>query len=152
MPRANLCITKAPWWILPSAKWPKRPLLKAKNVIEPPSSTQRCRRHHPGWPDSVREPEFVEIFGYDKPEDIVSKPVFLVVHPDDRINHHINQQRQRRACPFRYEFKGMTKDGRLSISKSQQQELSIGHTRISRLFKGRLKTERSWRSVAEREK
>ncbi len=58
---------------------------------------------------------FVEIFGYDKPQDIVGKPVFLVVHPDDRNKViTINQQRQKgEPVPSRYEFKGMTKDGRV---------------------------------------
>ncbi len=58
---------------------------------------------------------FVEIFGYDKPEDIVNKPVFLVVHPDDRDKViTINQQRQRgEPVPSRYEFKGMMRDGRV---------------------------------------
>ena len=58
---------------------------------------------------------FVEIFGYDKPEDVIGKPVFLVVHPDDRdMVMTINQRRQRgEPVPSRYEFKGMTKDGRV---------------------------------------
>ena len=58
---------------------------------------------------------FVEIFGYDKREDIIGKPVSLVVHPDDRDRVlAINQRRQRgEPVPSRYEFKGMTKDGRL---------------------------------------
>jgi len=58
---------------------------------------------------------FVEIFGYDKPEDIIGKPVSLVVHPDDRDRVlAINQRRQRgEPVPSRYEFKGMTKDGRV---------------------------------------
>jgi PAS domain S-box-containing protein len=58
---------------------------------------------------------FVETFGYDKPEDIIGKLVSLVVHPDDRDKVlTINQQRQRgESVPSRYEFKGITKDGRV---------------------------------------
>jgi len=58
---------------------------------------------------------FVEIFGYDKPEDMIDEPVSLVVHPDDRDKVlAINQRRQRgEPVPSRYEFKGMTKDGRV---------------------------------------
>jgi PAS domain S-box-containing protein len=58
---------------------------------------------------------FVEIFGYDKPKDIIGKPVSLVVHPDDRDKVlAINQRRQRgEPVPSRYEFKGMTKDERV---------------------------------------
>ncbi len=56
---------------------------------------------------------FVEIFGYDKPEDMIGKPVSLVVHPEDREKvMTINQSRQKgEPVPSRYEFKGMTKDG-----------------------------------------
>jgi PAS domain S-box-containing protein len=58
---------------------------------------------------------FVEIFDYNKREDIIGKPVSLVVHPDDRDKVlTINQRRQRgEPVPSRYEFKGMTKDGRV---------------------------------------
>jgi PAS domain S-box-containing protein len=57
---------------------------------------------------------FVEIFGYDKPEEMIGQPIFLVVHPDDRDKViMINQRRQRgEPVPSRYEFKGITKDGR----------------------------------------
>jgi PAS domain S-box-containing protein len=57
---------------------------------------------------------FLEIFGYKKREDIIGKPVFLIVHPDDRNKvMTINQQRQRgETVPSRYEFKGITKDGK----------------------------------------
>ena len=56
---------------------------------------------------------FVEIFGYDRREDCIGKPVTLVVHPDDRdMVLTINQRRQRgESVPVRYEFKGLTKDG-----------------------------------------
>jgi PAS domain S-box-containing protein len=58
---------------------------------------------------------FVEIFGYDRRQDVIGKPVTLVVHPDDRdMVLTINQRRQRgESVPVRYEFKGMTKDGRV---------------------------------------
>jgi PAS domain S-box-containing protein len=58
---------------------------------------------------------FVEIFDYGKPEDMIDKPVSLVVHPDDRNKVlAINQRRQRgESVPSRYEFKGITKDARV---------------------------------------
>jgi PAS domain S-box-containing protein len=58
---------------------------------------------------------FVEIFGYDKPEDVIGKPVFLFVHPDDRDKViTINQRRQRgEPVPSRYEYKGIKKDGKV---------------------------------------
>jgi PAS domain S-box-containing protein len=58
---------------------------------------------------------FVEIFGYDRREDFIGKAVTLVVYPDDRdMVMTINQRRQRgEPVPVRYEFRGITKDGRL---------------------------------------
>jgi PAS domain S-box-containing protein len=57
---------------------------------------------------------FVEMFGYERAEDIVGTPVTIVVHPDDRLRvQEINNLRQRGiVAPSRYEFVGMTKDGR----------------------------------------
>jgi PAS domain S-box-containing protein len=58
---------------------------------------------------------FVEIFGYDKRQDIIGQSVLLVVHPDDRDKvMTFNQQRQRgEPVPSRYEFKGIRKDRRV---------------------------------------
>jgi PAS domain S-box-containing protein len=58
---------------------------------------------------------YVEIFGYDRREDVIGKPVTLVVHPDDRdMVMTINRRRQRgEPVPVRYEFRGLTKDGGL---------------------------------------
>jgi PAS domain S-box-containing protein len=57
---------------------------------------------------------FMEMFGYDSPEDLVGQQVFLIVHPDDRDRViEINRRRQSgQPVPSRYEFKGITKDGR----------------------------------------
>lgn len=56
---------------------------------------------------------YVEIFGYDRPEDVIGKPISLVVHPEDRDRvMTISQKRQRgEPVPSRYEFKGVTRDG-----------------------------------------
>jgi PAS domain S-box-containing protein len=58
---------------------------------------------------------FVEIFGYEEPEEMIDQPVLLVVHPDDRDKViTINQRRQRgKPVPLRYEFKGITKNGKV---------------------------------------
>jgi diguanylate cyclase (GGDEF)-like protein/PAS domain S-box-containing protein len=57
--------------------------------------------------------KFLDIFGYEKPEDILGKSPFIIVHPDDRemVLEH-NRKRQRgEPVPSKYEFKGITKDG-----------------------------------------
>jgi len=58
---------------------------------------------------------FVEIFGYDRREEVIRQSVSLFVHPDDReMVMAINQRRQRgEAVPSRYEYKGITRDGKV---------------------------------------
>ena len=57
---------------------------------------------------------FVEMFGYDTPEEIIGKPVAIIVHPDDRERVSSMSQRRWRGepIPSRYEFNGITRDGR----------------------------------------
>jgi len=58
---------------------------------------------------------FVEIFGYHGREEVIGQSVSHFVHPDDReMVMAINQRRQRgEAVPSRYEYRGLTKDGRV---------------------------------------
>lgn len=58
---------------------------------------------------------FVEIFGYDRREEIVGRSVSDFVHPDDReMVITINQRRQRgESVPSRYEYQGITRDGKV---------------------------------------
>ena len=58
---------------------------------------------------------FVEIFGYDQPEEVIGKEVSLFVHPDDQeMVMTMNQRRQRgEPVPSRYEYKGLTKSGKV---------------------------------------
>jgi PAS domain S-box-containing protein len=57
---------------------------------------------------------FVEIFEYEKPEEIIGKPIMKIVHPDDlEMVTGINKKRQRgEPVPSSYEFKGITKNGK----------------------------------------
>ncbi|MDD3846062.1 MAG: PAS domain S-box protein [Syntrophorhabdaceae bacterium] len=58
---------------------------------------------------------FVEMFEYDSPEEAIGKPVLLIVHPDEIAKvSEINLRRQSgEPVPSRYEFKGITKRGRI---------------------------------------
>lgn len=58
---------------------------------------------------------FLEMFGYDSPEELIGQQVFMIVHPDDREKViEINRRRHEgKHVPSRYEFKGITKDGRV---------------------------------------
>jgi PAS domain S-box-containing protein len=56
---------------------------------------------------------FAEMFGHEDPSEVIGKPLSLTVHPDDveRVME-INRMRQvGDTVPFRYEFKGIKKDG-----------------------------------------
>ena len=56
---------------------------------------------------------FVEMFGYDSREEIINKPITLIVHPDDRERIvEINARRTKgQPVPPRYEFRGITRSG-----------------------------------------
>jgi PAS domain S-box-containing protein len=58
---------------------------------------------------------FVEMFGFDGPEEIIGKPLSPTVYADDReFVMGISRERQRGGVvPERYEFRGVRKDGRI---------------------------------------
>ncbi len=58
-------------------------------------------------------PRFVEMFGYDSPDELVGKPIALHVHPDDRERVLDIHARRRRGEPVppRYEYRGITRAG-----------------------------------------
>lgn len=57
---------------------------------------------------------FVQMFEYSSPDEIIGKPITLVVHPEDRsLVFEMNQRRLKgEDVPERYEFRGITKTGR----------------------------------------
>jgi two-component system cell cycle sensor histidine kinase/response regulator CckA len=59
--------------------------------------------------------KFLELFGYNYPEEVIGKHLILTVHPDDKDRvKEINLKRQRgEDVPSRYEFKGIRKDGEI---------------------------------------
>ncbi len=68
--------------------------------------------------------KLVDILGYERPEDIVGKPVSIFVHPDDRkrVANFNSLRQQGKPAPSRYECKGMRKDGEhiyLSVSATK---------------------------------
>jgi two-component system, cell cycle sensor histidine kinase and response regulator CckA len=57
--------------------------------------------------------KFLEMFGYDKMDDIIGNPTFFTVHPDDRemvMEYNRKRQKGEPATP-RYEYKAIKKDG-----------------------------------------
>jgi PAS domain S-box-containing protein len=57
--------------------------------------------------------KFLEMFGYEKTEEVIGKTHHLTVHPGDRnMVTDFNRKRQRNeTAPAKYEFKGIRKDG-----------------------------------------
>ncbi len=54
-----------------------------------------------------------EIFGYGSPEEVIGRPLALIIHPEDR-EWVLDIARRRQAgldAPTRYDFKGIRKDG-----------------------------------------
>ena len=65
--------------------------------------------------------KFAQIFGYDRPEQVVGRCTSAFVHPDDleRVRGFKDSRHQGRYAPSQYECKGLRKDGRsihLSVS------------------------------------
>jgi PAS domain S-box-containing protein len=56
---------------------------------------------------------FVEMFGYKSPEDVVNKPITMIVHPDDKqwVMEMHTRRLKGQPVPPRYEFKGITASG-----------------------------------------
>jgi PAS domain S-box-containing protein len=57
--------------------------------------------------------KLLEMFGYDKPEDLVGKPTSLIVHPDyhEQLYDYSLKRQEGRGVPEQFEFKGVKKDG-----------------------------------------
>ncbi len=57
--------------------------------------------------------KFVEIFGYGRPEEIIGKPLSMLVHPDDlrRVENFSPWRLKDEPIGLRYDFKGVRKSG-----------------------------------------
>ena len=56
---------------------------------------------------------YVEMFGYDEPEEIVGKPASLIAHPDEinRMEDIMLRRQKGESVPSRYELRAIRKDG-----------------------------------------
>jgi Amt family ammonium transporter len=57
--------------------------------------------------------KFLEIYGYDKPEEVLGKNLDLTIHPDDRemVNDRNRKRERGEHVTPKYEFKGIRRDG-----------------------------------------
>lgn len=76
--------------------------------------------------------KYIEMFGYERPEEMIGKPISMVVHPDDRKRvAEISRRRQKgSSAPSRYVIKGLRKDGEpisieVSLTKTTHHEESV---------------------------
>ena len=74
--------------------------------------------------------KFLEIFGYEEPEDVIGKHPMITAHPDDlkRLKEYGRKRQQGGRAPERYEYKGLRKDGTIIFI-----EVSIAET----MYQGR---------------
>lgn len=57
--------------------------------------------------------KFLEIFGYDNPDDVIGKSTSVVIHPDyhEQQKDFSRRRKEGKQAPNRFEFKGIKKDG-----------------------------------------
>jgi PAS domain S-box-containing protein len=86
---------------------------------------------------------FAEIFGYERSEEIVGKPVSAMLHPDDRerVTRIIHHRQEGRPAPSRYEFKGLRKDGK---------EIHVEVSAIRTIYRGKSVSLSFHRDVTQR--
>ncbi|MBA4393706.1 MAG: hypothetical protein C0407_09160, partial [Desulfobacca sp.] len=87
--------------------------------------------------------KMADIFGYDRPEEIIGKPIDLLIHPDDleRIIDINRRRKKGESSPAKYEFKGLRKDG-----GTVQIEVSASRT----IYKGEPATLAYLRDITDR--
>lgn len=75
--------------------------------------------------------KMAEIFGYDRPEEIIGQPVPMLIYPDDReLVVNTNRRRQKgESVPDKYEFRGQRKNREsLHIEASATKTIYQGET------------------------
>jgi PAS domain S-box-containing protein len=80
--------------------------------------------------------QFVNIFGYEKAEEILEKSILEMVHPDDRkrVLDLETLRQKREGTPARYEFKGIRSDDKIVyIEASVAETFWRGH-RVSLVY------------------
>jgi Amt family ammonium transporter len=57
--------------------------------------------------------KFLQMFGYERPDEIIGGDSFVVVHPDDRerVRDYTRRRQAGEQVPSRYTFRGIRKDG-----------------------------------------
>ncbi|HBA54835.1 PAS domain S-box protein [Syntrophorhabdus aromaticivorans] len=77
--------------------------------------------------------KFSDIFGYKKPEELIGKPITLVLHTEekDRVTSYALQRQGKAYAPRRYEMKGIKKNGTVIHVDVSATSITYGHTHAS---------------------
>jgi PAS domain S-box-containing protein/putative nucleotidyltransferase with HDIG domain len=100
--------------------------------------------------------KFIEMFGFEKPEDLLGKPASIIAHPEDReMLMEMNLKRQKeKNVSHKYEFRGLHKDGTtlfIEVSATAFYHRGEQHSlAVLRDITGRKKAEEELAEVAER--
>lgn len=72
---------------------------------------------------------FVEMFGYSSPNEIIGEAVTLIIHPDDaaKVGDISRRRSLGEPVPSRYEFKGVTKTGKILYVEVSAANIPLGN-------------------------
>jgi two-component system cell cycle sensor histidine kinase/response regulator CckA len=81
-------------------------------------------------------PKMVEIFGYERADEIVGHSILQMIHPDDRERvQETNRKRQKgEAVPDKYVFKGIRKDNQPIFLETSAKRLQYRGENVSLVF------------------
>lgn len=80
--------------------------------------------------------KFLDMFGYERPEEIAGKPISYTTHPDHHhmVNEYSLKRRLGEPAPTKYDFKGMKKDGTLIDIEASVAGITFLGERVSLMF------------------
>lgn len=89
---------------------------------------------------------FVEMFGYDSPDQIIGGSIAQVVHPDDRKRVvDINCTRQEgEGAPQRYEFRGIRRDGEIVCVEVSANEILYHGATVALAYLRDISARKGW--------
>ena len=82
--------------------------------------------------------KYLELTGYGRPEELVGKPLFAHIHPDDRerVETFIRRRQKGEPAPSRYEYRIIRRDGSVvwieistSVIAYKGEKASLGYLR-----------------------
>jgi len=84
--------------------------------------------------------KMVEIFGYDRPEEIIGLPIEMLIHPGDqeRVKDLTRRRQQGEAVPQKYEFKGCRKNGELIYIEVSATKITFQGEALSLAYLGKV--------------